>query len=146
MTFYHRRSCSLDVEVSASGFTKNMEKDSELLHPAGPEGEEDDEEESHDDEETSDKEDEDQETVYLEEYKHAMLELEGLKVTDTHQVTQDRGQEKTEETVKGEQKDTQTFFDDAWRDLEEEELKEVEDECPELEDLSAANKEFKPFR
>ena len=35
--FFPRREDSLDVEVSASGYTKEMQADDELLHPAGPE-------------------------------------------------------------------------------------------------------------
>nr|XP_028605083.1 serine/threonine-protein kinase RIO2 isoform X4 [Podarcis muralis] len=31
-----RRACSLDVEIAASGYTKEMQEDDELLHPAGP--------------------------------------------------------------------------------------------------------------
>ena len=34
--FFPRREDSLDVEVSASGYTKEMQADDELLHPAGP--------------------------------------------------------------------------------------------------------------
>lgn len=72
----------------------------------------------------------------MEEYKHAMLELEGLKISDTHG------------NVLGEEEGTETepiaaSDGDAHKDTEEE-LKEVE--CPELVELSASNKEFKPFR
>ena len=34
--FFPRREDSLDVEVSASGYTKEMQADDELLHPVGP--------------------------------------------------------------------------------------------------------------
>uniref|UniRef100_A0A8D0AKE4 Serine/threonine-protein kinase RIO2 n=1 Tax=Sander lucioperca TaxID=283035 RepID=A0A8D0AKE4_SANLU len=136
-----RRSYSLDVEVSASGFTKDLERDAALLHPAGPE--EDDEEEG-DDEETTDEEvEKEEESVDMEEYKHAMLELEGLKVSDSHADIQD----KENESEKGEEQkgtETSTGRSDGEKDLEEE-LNEAEDECPELADLSASNKEFKPF-
>ncbi|XP_045755155.1 serine/threonine-protein kinase RIO2 [Mirounga angustirostris] len=54
-----RREDSLDVEVSASGYTKEMEADSELLHPVGPDDKntetEDRSEFSHSDEEMSEK-------------------------------------------------------------------------------------------
>lgn len=140
-----RRSCSLDVEVSASGFTKDMERDGSLLHPAGPEEEE--EEDDDYEEGTDDEEEEREESVDLEEYKHAMLELEGLKVSDTHA----DGQNEDEEVEKGEEQ-TETEMapavvrdEKAENDLEEE-LKEKEDEFPELTDLSASNKEFIPFR
>lgn len=144
----HRRSYSLDIEVSASGFTKDLERDGALLHPAGPEGEEDDEEEDNDEEATDEEEEREEDSVDMEEYKHAMLELEGLKVSDTHADRQDEEEEKSEKTE--EQKETETApaagsDEETEKDLEEE-LKEAEDECPELTDLSAANKEFKPFR
>ncbi|XP_032259833.1 serine/threonine-protein kinase RIO2 [Halichoerus grypus] len=54
-----RREDSLDVEVSASGYTKEMEADGELLHPVGPDDKnietEDRSEFSHSDEEMSEK-------------------------------------------------------------------------------------------
>ncbi|XP_074526430.1 serine/threonine-protein kinase RIO2 [Halichoeres trimaculatus] len=147
-----RRSCSLDVEVSASGFTKDMERDGAFLHPVGPEGEydddDDDDEEESDDEETTEEEAEKEEkSVNMEEYKHAMLELEGLKVSDT--LTETRAEDR--ETEKGtEQNETETKpaaqSDEETERDKEEELNEADDECPELSDLSAANKEFKPFR
>ncbi|XP_025944493.1 serine/threonine-protein kinase RIO2 isoform X2 [Apteryx rowi] len=31
-----RRECSLDIEIAASGYTKEMQEDDELLYPAGP--------------------------------------------------------------------------------------------------------------
>ncbi|TMS03702.1 Serine/threonine-protein kinase RIO2 [Larimichthys crocea] len=143
-----RRSYSLDVEVSASGFTKDLEKDCELLHPAGPEGEEDDEEEESDDEEATDEEAEkEEESLNMEEYKHAMLELEGLKVSDTHADVQDEDDkgEKEEEQKETETEPPAKTDEETEKDLEAE-LNEAEDECPELADLSTSNKEFKPFR
>ncbi|KAM9743769.1 serine/threonine-protein kinase RIO2 [Menidia menidia] len=148
-----RRAHSVDVEVSASGFTKDLQNDGDLLHPAGPE-EDSDEEEEDDDEEEDEEEDDDEEEedeeptdkeaekegtrVDMEEYRHAMLELEGLKVSETHADTQDEGEEKTEVALTA-------GGDDKTEELEEE-LREAEEECPELTDISAANKEFKPFR
>ncbi|XP_034073093.1 LOW QUALITY PROTEIN: serine/threonine-protein kinase RIO2 [Gymnodraco acuticeps] len=187
-----KRSCSLDIEVSASGFTKDMERDSALLHPAGPDEEDDDEEEESDDEEATDEEEE----VDMDEYKHAMLELEGLKISDPtadkheEQSEEEEEQKETETTSPAvgeeeeeqketettspavgeeeeeqketestspavgeeeeEQKETETTSpavgeEEPGKDLEKE-LSEAEDECPELGDLSAANKDFKPFR
>ncbi|XP_033978329.1 serine/threonine-protein kinase RIO2 isoform X3 [Trematomus bernacchii] len=172
-----RRSCSLDIEVSASGFTKDMERDSALLHPAGPDEEDDDEEEESDDEEATDEEEE--EEVDMDEYKHAMLELEGLKISDStadkheEQREEEEEQKETETTSPAvgeeeeeqketettspavgeeeeEQKETETTSpavgdEEPGKDLEKE-LSEAEDECAELGDLSAANKDFKPFR
>lgn len=142
-----RRSHSLDVEVSASGFTKDMERDGALLHPAGPEGENDDNEEEDDDEETTDGGVEEEESVDMEEYKHAMLELEGLKVSDSYADIQE---EENESEKVEEQKETETApapnSDEEPKNDLEEELNEAEDECPELADLSTSNKDFKPFR
>lgn len=141
-----RRSYSLDVEVSASGFTKDLQEDDELLHPAGPEGDEGDEEEESEEEATEKEVESEDESVDIEEYKHAMLELEGLKVSDTHV---DRPDEEEESETREEEKETETApaaKSDATEKELEEELKEADDECPELEDLSASNKEFKPFR
>uniref|UniRef100_S4RFM0 Uncharacterized protein n=1 Tax=Petromyzon marinus TaxID=7757 RepID=S4RFM0_PETMA len=33
-----KRETNLDVEISASGYTKDLQEDDELLHPAGPDG------------------------------------------------------------------------------------------------------------
>lgn len=143
-----RRSYSLDVEVSASGFTKEMEKDGALLHPAGPEGENSDEEESDDDEEAADEEEENnEESLDMEEYKHAMQELEGLKVSDTHADVPDAAEdnEETEIETETQLESTAGGDEEAEKDLEDE-LREAEDECPDLADLSTSNKEFKPFR
>ncbi|XP_029019638.1 serine/threonine-protein kinase RIO2 [Betta splendens] len=140
-----RRSYSLDVEVSASGFTKELERDGALLHPAGPEEEDDDDD---DEEAATDEEGEREETVDMEEYKHAILELEGLKVSDRHASVQAE-EDDVEDNEKG-HKDAEEELPskrdgDAEKDTEEE-LKEAEDDCPELADLSGSNKEFKPFR
>ncbi|TKS78800.1 Serine/threonine-protein kinase RIO2 [Collichthys lucidus] len=143
-----RRSYSLDVEVSASGFTKDLEKDCELLHPAGPEGEEDDdevEEESDGEEATDEEAEREEESLDMEEYKHAMLELEGLKVSDTHADVQDEDDEGEKEEEQKEAETEAPARTETEKDLEEE-LNEAEDECPELADLSTSNKEFKPFR
>ncbi|KAK5871390.1 hypothetical protein PBY51_004274 [Eleginops maclovinus] len=140
-----KRSCSLDVEVSASGFTKDMERDSALLHPAGPEEEDDDEEES-DDDEATDEEAEKEEEVDMDEYEHALRELVGLKISESNADKHEEQSMKEEE----EQKDTETTStakgdEEPEKDLEKE-LSEAEDECTELADLSASNKDFKPFR
>ena len=53
--YSYRRAYSLDVEVSACGFTKDMERDGALLHPAGPDEEEDDDD-NDDNEDSTDEE------------------------------------------------------------------------------------------
>lgn len=145
--YFYRRTCSLDVEVSASGFTRDLERDGALLHPAGPEGEEDDEGESDDAEATDEEVEEEEDSVNMEEYKHAMQELEGLKVSDTHADIQDEDNksEKEEERTETETAPAPRSDEETEKDLEEE-LNEAEDECPELADLSTSNKDFKPFR
>uniref|UniRef100_A0A9J8CHH7 non-specific serine/threonine protein kinase n=1 Tax=Cyprinus carpio carpio TaxID=630221 RepID=A0A9J8CHH7_CYPCA len=145
-----RRACLLDVEISASGYTKELQQDDGLLHPEGPEneglsGDDDDDDipESADDTHQAASED----VVSMEEYKHAMLKLEGLKMSketpieaDTEEHDRAQCEEIPSEDI---QKET---VSDISKDLEREEENEVEDECPDLVDLSASNKEFRPFR
>uniref|UniRef100_A0A1A8EPP4 Serine/threonine-protein kinase RIO2 n=1 Tax=Nothobranchius korthausae TaxID=1143690 RepID=A0A1A8EPP4_9TELE len=140
-----RRSFSLDVEVSASGFSKDLEKNGDLLHPAGPEEEEEDEEEG-ENESTDDEAEQEEESVDMEEYKHAILELEGLKVCESHVNTEDQEEQKSNKTkeVINEVVSTAGGGGEMGKEFEEE-LQEVEDECLELMCLSASNKEFKPF-
>ncbi|XP_042344445.1 serine/threonine-protein kinase RIO2 [Plectropomus leopardus] len=140
-----RRSYSLDVAVSASGFTKDLEKDGALLHPAGPEEEEDEDEEDDNEEATDEEADKEEEIVDMEEYKHAMLELEGLKVSDSHADVQENESKKEEEEKETEKASTAESEEEPEKDLEEE-LNEAEDKFPELADLSVSNKDFKPFR
>lgn len=176
--FNCRRTCSLDVEISASGYTKAMQQDDELLHPEGPEGaeglSEDEEDPEKDLGEPADLRTD--EGVDLEEYKQAMLELEGLRLGEEDtgkkghkrepsqdQTDCDPGQRLLVHTdtdeEKREQGEPEHNTDDTETRIEaqevggavpvslgsDEELGE-EDECPELVDLSAINKEFKPFR
>ena len=177
----YRRSCCLDVEISASGFTKEMEQDGALLHPAGPESDEED----HDEEEEEyegESENGEVQGVDMEEYKHAMRELDGLKLGETRTDSRDAEEEKEEETRGGEEEEEEeTKTSDTQKAEQEVELKaelkaelavcsaeegegkegreeagggeqdgagrgEEEDRCPELHDLSAANRGFKPFR
>lgn len=140
-----RRSYSLDVEVSASGFTKDLERDSELLHPAGPEGEDVDEEESDEGEATEEEVEKEEDSLDMEEYKHAIQELEGLKLSDTHADIEDEDKE-DEGTGKETDIAATTRGDEETEKNLDEELCEAEDECPELADLSTSNKDFKPFR
>ncbi|XP_030226667.1 serine/threonine-protein kinase RIO2 [Gadus morhua] len=176
-----RRSCCLDVEISASGFTKEMERDGELLHPAGPESEEeDDEDDDEEEEEEGDSENGEVQGVDMEEYKHVMLELDGLKLGETQ--TDSRDAEEKEGETREEEKEAELVTEKkaeqevelkaelkaelAVCSAEEGEAKEgreeagehdggggggggegeEEDQCPELLGLSAANREFKPFR
>ncbi|KAM9821395.1 serine/threonine-protein kinase RIO2 [Syngnathus typhle] len=141
-----RRSCSLDVEVSASGFTKAMEKDAAVFHPVGPEGEQEDEDS--DKEETGEEVETEEQSVDATDYYEAILELEGLKVGDTNNDVQDEEESEKEEGVSEKRQGEEEInvearsTDKMVNDLEE----ELEDTVPELSDLSASNKEFKPFR
>uniref|UniRef100_A0A8C1YPC9 Serine/threonine-protein kinase RIO2 n=1 Tax=Cyprinus carpio TaxID=7962 RepID=A0A8C1YPC9_CYPCA len=146
-----RRACLLDVEISASGYTKELQQDDGLLHPEGPEneglsGDDDDDDipESADDTHQAASED----VVSMEEYKHAMLELEGLKMSKETPIeadTEEHDGPQCEEEIPSEDIQKETVSDIS-KDLEREEENEVEDECPDLVDLSASNKEFRPFR
>lgn len=173
-----KRSCSLDVEISASGFTKAMQQDDELLHPEGPEGAEGQSEDEEDAAEsfTDPANPPTEEVVDLEEYKQAMLELEGLRLGEDTKAGQPDPEKKQTDCDPASQADPvhkQTDNQvDCLNELEhnvyesdsrtealmnedgngvcksprsDEELEEG-DECPELVDLSAINKEFKPFR
>lgn len=127
--------------MSASGFTKDLERDGAFLHPAGPE--EDDEEESDNEEATEEEVEGEEGSVDMEEYKHAMLELEGLKVSSAEPNVQE---EEGENNENEEEKEKLCTSDGDSGEVLEEELKEADDDCPELADLSFSNKEFKPFR
>ncbi|KAL6465646.1 hypothetical protein MHYP_G00257790 [Metynnis hypsauchen] len=140
-----RKACSLDVEISASGYTKELQLDDQLLHPVGPEGEERMSGDENDDDPGSL---ESEEPIDIEEYKHAMLELEGLKIGEETVL----GEKNPEEHETSSSKDIcpENVINDVVagnpRDLESDEELENDDECPDLVDLSACNKEFRPFR
>ncbi|XP_036454793.1 serine/threonine-protein kinase RIO2 [Colossoma macropomum] len=141
-----RKACSLDVEISASGYTKELQQDDQLLHPVGPEGEERLSGDENDDDPGSP---ESEEPIDIEEYRHAMLELEGLK-TGEETVSGEKNPEEHEETSSA--KDicpedvNNDVVTDSPKDLKSDEELENDDECPDLVDLSACNKEFRPFR
>uniref|UniRef100_A0A8C2D8A3 Serine/threonine-protein kinase RIO2 n=1 Tax=Cyprinus carpio TaxID=7962 RepID=A0A8C2D8A3_CYPCA len=144
-----RRACSLDVEISASGYTKKLQQDDCLLHPEGPEGEglsgdedDDDISESADDTHEAALED----VINIEEYKQAMLELEGLNIrkdTPTEEnATEEHEGAQCEEEIPSEDIQKETVPDIS-KDLEGEEENEVEDECPDLVDLSVIKQKVK---
>ncbi|XP_034026062.1 serine/threonine-protein kinase RIO2 [Thalassophryne amazonica] len=135
-----RRSCSLDIEVSASGFTKDLERDATLLCPAGPE---EDVEEEEEEEEEMTREDE---SVDMEEYSRSVLELRGLKVSDTHQNIPEEEEEKGKREEQTETNAAPPVRSDEQSEDLNEETNEAEDVCPEMTDLSASNRGFKPFR
>lgn len=135
----------MDVEISASGYSKEFQQDDQLLQPVGPEGEENLSGDEDDAPEAPEPVCE--ESVDMEEYKHALLELEGLKIGD-----ETSSGEKYTEEQHGETSSENEICSDWSNDLVAdsstrlESNEENEDECPDLVDLSAHNKEFKPFR
>ncbi|KAL0979303.1 hypothetical protein UPYG_G00183400 [Umbra pygmaea] len=137
-----RRSCSLDVEISASGFTKDFQRDSALLDPEGPSGDEVEEEEEGEEEEKEEKneEEEGELTLDMEEHRQAMLELEGLKVSDTQTERQVETEAESERQVESGPETA------VMADHDGERKNEDDDVCPGLVDLSFSNREFKPFR
>lgn len=116
-----------------------------MLHPDGPEGEDVDEEESDEGEATEEEVEKEDDSLDMEEYKHAIQELEGLKLSDTHADIEDEDKE-DEGTGKETDIAATTRGDEETEKNLDEELCEAEDECPELADLSTSNKDFKPFR
>ncbi|XP_053510067.1 serine/threonine-protein kinase RIO2 [Ictalurus furcatus] len=143
-----RKACSLDVEISASGYTKELQQDDQLLHPVGPEGEENLSEDEDGAPEAAEPVCE--ESIDMEEYKHAILELEGLKIGNETSSGETHTEEQHGEASSGKELCSDGVNDlvtDSSRRLENnEEFEENEDKCPDLVDLSAYNKEFKPFR
>lgn len=138
-----RKSCSLDVKISASGYTKELLQDAELLYPAGPEGGEmlsgDDDDD--DVEEVTDLEKE--EHINFEEYKQAIDELDGLRIGNDIQFVEDNPQEHGENSSSEKNCNEKVADNPVGSDSDE---LDNEDECPDLVDISAYNKEVKPFR
>ncbi|KAM9329959.1 serine/threonine-protein kinase RIO2 [Gastrophryne carolinensis] len=156
-----QKECSLDVEIAASGYTKDLQEDDELLQPAGPDYDDDQDQEeavdincsteddhlegsssNHADESLSvathdpspgecappsEAEHDGNKTIDLSEFNVALAELEGQ--TGGGKEAACDVQKRLEE-------------EDVTSDVE----KEAGDECPDLVDLSGANKEFRPFR
>lgn len=143
-----RKACSLDVEISASGYTKELQQDDQLLHPVGPEGEENLSGDEDDAPEAPQPVCE--ESIDMEEYKHAILELEGLKIgketSSGGKYTEEQHGETSSEKEICSDRSNDLVTDSSRRLESNEELEENEDECPDLVDLSAYNKVFKPFR
>ncbi|XP_072520717.1 serine/threonine-protein kinase RIO2 [Salminus brasiliensis] len=142
-----RKACSLDVEISASGYTKELQQDDQLLHPSGPEGE-DGQSEDEDADDPGAQELASEEPIDIEEYKHAMLELEGLKI-GRETLSGETDAEEHEETSSEHDVCAGNVVNEVTgspKHFESNEEPEDEDECPDLVDLSACNKEFKPFR
>ncbi|XP_069481552.1 serine/threonine-protein kinase RIO2 [Ambystoma mexicanum] len=175
-----KRACSLDVEIAASGYTKEMQQDDELLHPVGPDdGTEDETEDklsfSSDDDKgkanvfgaeglkLSDGCDDSGsseelnlndsqkaksghilQSLDLLEFSRALEELDGKDVGEKTCNTassdlDSRDYVKPEDTAN--KTPDETFQGESPLCPE-----ECEDDCPDLLDLSTANREFRPFR
>ncbi|KAG8598300.1 hypothetical protein GDO81_002554 [Engystomops pustulosus] len=161
------KECSLDVEIEVSGYTKEMQKDDELLQPEGPEDiqEEDNDEtvsttkigdcaqETKDDPSVSEATDgsslEDSETkqdhggggpsLDMAEFNKVLDELEGKTV--------EKNDNKTPEiSIAGDVENNRHGIEKLSTEEGSDEYEDCEDECPELVGLSGTNQEFRPFR
>ncbi|XP_030049274.1 serine/threonine-protein kinase RIO2 [Microcaecilia unicolor] len=171
-----RRQCSLDVEIAASGYTKEMQEDDELLYPDGPSsGEEEAESELYlcpEEVERKVKEqngrhltDESEnylDTKFSEAFSQSVNEansiesgdgLENLDMTDfCNAIEELEGQ-----TIRGKNRsssvtdmlgDENASKSEDWTGQGQPciSMEKYEDECPDLADLSAVNKSIRPFR
>lgn len=126
------------MEISASGYTKELQQGDQLLLPVGPEGE-GSAEEDNDDPGVPETASED--PADLEEFEYAMLELEGLHLSGE----KDPEEHEATSAVRNICSDVNDVVTNTADNVESEEF-ENDDECPDLVDLSACNKEFMPFR
>ncbi|XP_076853686.1 serine/threonine-protein kinase RIO2 [Brachyhypopomus gauderio] len=143
-----KKAYCLDVEISASGYNKELQQDDQLLQPVGPEGEETLSGDDDDDDATPGApEPPSKEPIDLEEYNHAMLELEGLKIGE-ETPAEEENQPELGDTCSATEicTDHADVTTENPSDVYRVEELESEDDCPDLVDISACNKEFKPFR
>ncbi|XP_075693178.1 serine/threonine-protein kinase RIO2 [Rhinoderma darwinii] len=168
-----QKECFLDVEIEVSGYTKEMQKDDELLQPAGPDEEEEEEEEDAETECTPPIGDGQQDTVNRRKEDARVLEATGsasfedcqtkhnsdncgasLDMTEFNKAlaelegeTVEKNDKKTSE-ISGDDESNRLGSEELSLDVDDgsDELEDYEDECPDLVDLSGANKEYKPFR
>nr|XP_045368469.1 serine/threonine-protein kinase RIO2 isoform X2 [Camelus bactrianus] len=167
-----RREDSLDVEVSASGYTKEMQADDELLHPVGPDDKnietEEESEFSFSDEEVSEKakdcrsENESGLNTIDDCYCGSSGDLEQIKEdslseesANPHSFEMTEFSQALEEVKRQivENNSITEFSGEAKNDTRQDGQggipmgsEEDEDECPHLIALSSLNKEFRPFR
>ncbi|XP_059128916.1 serine/threonine-protein kinase RIO2 isoform X2 [Peromyscus eremicus] len=160
-----RREDSLDVEVSASGYTKEMQADDELLHPVGPNDKITETEEESDfsfsDEEVLEHESgdhcchssEDLKQIKEDSLSEQSANVSSFEVTELNQALEEMKKEVlTHSSVTGFSEESSSTENDTrhdgqtgqWRSPAGSE--ECEDECPDLIALSSLNKEFRPFR
>nr|DBA23385.1 TPA: hypothetical protein GDO54_014301 [Pyxicephalus adspersus] len=155
-----QKECSLDVEIAASGYTKEMQEDDDLLHPEGPE---DDQKEVDITEtptekfqlkpevsnigdrsltesaSTSEPEYRNDKCIDLSEFHSALSELEGQTSDGKHKsITENPATADNYSRLDKEGSD-----DDVEAQNSDD---QDEHECPNLVDLSGTNKEYRPFR
>ncbi|XP_040198578.1 serine/threonine-protein kinase RIO2 [Rana temporaria] len=168
-----QKECSLDVEISASGYTKEMQEDDDLLQPEGPDCETQDAdstgpptEDFHlepnldnnndkslseamhgtslsDSAPASEPEYRNDKSIDLSDFHSALAELEGQTGDDKHKSI-------TENPVTADDDENRLkkgiSDDDDVESQDGDEEDEHGDECPDLVVLSGANKEYRPFR
>ncbi|XP_042304266.1 serine/threonine-protein kinase RIO2 [Sceloporus undulatus] len=165
-----RRECSLDVEIAASGYTKEMQEDDELLYPVCPhdEGHETFDTQSPEGgatlgsgtDQKTDKEqkaseilvqtseedstDESEQSLELQEFSCALQQIEGQFIAAADGANTEGSVIDFSEDKKKIEKSTK--IEDQTSQGEDPADKEYEDECPDLVDLSTLNKECRPFR
>ncbi|KAM4708229.1 serine/threonine-protein kinase RIO2 [Discoglossus pictus] len=172
-----QRECSLDVEIAASGYTKEMQEDDELLHPLGPCDEEEDAEVTCDHPQegleteadlgrneqnvldmsdtklskdasghaTDGEAGKSLQTLDMTEFNCALAELEGQNVTNKCHDYPDGAAEEVE-NLKNTRSNDEGSHDEDDSDDHDGVEEECGDQCPDLVDLSDANKSYKPFR
>ncbi|XP_077203799.1 serine/threonine-protein kinase RIO2 [Paroedura picta] len=170
-----RKECSLDIEIAASGYTKEMQEDDELLYPAGLDDEghkaefsppeqgaegkgrfcrapergftDEVEDDSEESEQTSEEEDSADES----EQSLGLKELCSVLQSVEGQIIAAGDRAEATSSVIDFSEDNKKIeksikIEDQTGQGEDPADKENEDECPELVDLSRLNREFRPFR
>ncbi|KAG8456353.1 hypothetical protein GDO86_002218 [Hymenochirus boettgeri] len=170
-----QKECSLDVEIAASGYTKEMQEDDELLQPAGPSDGQDNEETTFEQQIDGDGEEtenssstgtfEVSHSISIEDsVKETVAELqENLQSLDMTEFSNALADIKTNpeehpsinllcSPVTVNEKLTTRAMTETGNEYQSDDYDgdpdsvECLDECPELVSLSDANKDFKPFR
>ncbi|KAM5192036.1 serine/threonine-protein kinase RIO2 [Mantella aurantiaca] len=163
-----QKECCLDVEIAASGYTKEMQEDDDLLQPAGPDYENQEEDLTGTQTEnfklepdlcgnkgsseamhgpslresplTSEPEYKNDKCIDLSEFQSALAELEGETGDSKHESITEHPVTVNDKGLEKESSDDDVERQDS------DEQDENGDECPDLVDLSGTNKEYRPFR
>ncbi|XP_068103590.1 serine/threonine-protein kinase RIO2 [Hyperolius riggenbachi] len=165
-----QKECSLDVEIAASGYTKELQEDDELLQPAGPDDEEEEEGAPIDkpsvegSQRTSDSSDHAEENlceamqdafsemehgskkaIDFSEFNSALAELEGQSGEGKDRSVMEAPTAR-DDGDDGSEEEKEVSCDDDEEERQHGDEHEEIDECPDLVDLSGINKEYRPFR